>query len=150
MIENWRDPYGAMTTDRSIKIKVFLHEGYRFSDENEEDLKKYLPCIAIIDKIIGDCLYRFTMLTEDGPIKSVGYADAMPIELYSELIENARSSITKDDINVFSKECMIEISKDKKSPTWIITKTDAEGFHHQLALTEDELNNLLNLLLVIL
>ena len=34
---------------------------------------------------------------------------------------------------------MIEITKDKKSPTWIITKTDAEGFHHQLSLTKDEL-----------
>lgn len=34
---------------------------------------------------------------------------------------------------------MIEIAKDKKSSTWIITKTDAEGFHHQLSVTIDEL-----------
>ena len=27
---------------------------------------------------------------------------------------------------------MIEITKDKKSPTWIITKTDNEGFHRQM------------------
>lgn len=34
---------------------------------------------------------------------------------------------------------MIEITKDKKSPTWIITKTDGEGFHHQISVTMDEL-----------
>ena len=37
---------------------------------------------------------------------------------------------------------MIEITKDKKSPTWIITKTDSEGFHHQLSVTIDELEEL--------
>ena len=34
---------------------------------------------------------------------------------------------------------MIEISKDGKSPTWIITKTDSEGFHHQINVTKEEL-----------
>lgn len=34
---------------------------------------------------------------------------------------------------------MIDISKDKKSPTWIITKTDKEGFHSQLHVTKLEL-----------
>lgn len=34
---------------------------------------------------------------------------------------------------------MIEISKDRKSPTWIITKTDSEGFHHQINVTKLEL-----------
>lgn len=34
---------------------------------------------------------------------------------------------------------MIEITKDKKSPTWIISKTDAEGFHHQLQVTTNEM-----------
>ncbi len=37
---------------------------------------------------------------------------------------------------------MIEITKDKKSPTWIITKTDGEGFHHQLSVTSEELFDL--------
>ena len=37
---------------------------------------------------------------------------------------------------------MIEITKDKKSPTWIIAKTDAEGFHHQLSITTEELFDL--------
>ena len=34
---------------------------------------------------------------------------------------------------------MVEIQKDKKSPTWILTKTDKEGFHHQLNLDFDEM-----------
>lgn len=40
---------------------------------------------------------------------------------------------------------MIEIHKDKKAPVWIITKTDNEGFHHQLALTESEMDELVYL-----
>ena len=34
---------------------------------------------------------------------------------------------------------MVEVQKDKKSPTWIFTKTDKEGFHHQLNLDFDEM-----------
>jgi len=34
---------------------------------------------------------------------------------------------------------MIEIKKDKKSPTYVITRTDNEGFHHQLNVTPAEL-----------
>jgi hypothetical protein len=34
---------------------------------------------------------------------------------------------------------MIELTKDKKSSTWIITKTDNEGFHRQISLTNEEL-----------
>ena len=37
---------------------------------------------------------------------------------------------------------MIEITKDKKSPTWIITKTDNEGFHRQMNVTFNEMNEL--------
>lgn len=37
---------------------------------------------------------------------------------------------------------MIEVQRDNKSPTWIITKTDSEGFHRQLQLTEEELRQL--------
>lgn len=37
---------------------------------------------------------------------------------------------------------MIEIKKDSKSPTWIVTKTDNEGFHHQLNVTKPELKEL--------
>lgn len=35
---------------------------------------------------------------------------------------------------------MIEIKKDKKSAdSYIVTKTDSEGFHHQLSLTREEM-----------
>jgi hypothetical protein len=37
---------------------------------------------------------------------------------------------------------MIEITKDKKSPTYIITKTDSEGFHHQINVTPEEVLDL--------
>ena len=37
---------------------------------------------------------------------------------------------------------MIEIIKDKKSPTWIITTADSEGFHRQLNVTFNEMNEL--------
>ena len=40
---------------------------------------------------------------------------------------------------------MIELNKDKKSPTWILTKTDSEGYHRQLNLTKEELDNLVML-----
>lgn len=33
---------------------------------------------------------------------------------------------------------MISLAKDKKSPTWIITKTDKEGYHTQINVTIDE------------
>ena len=34
---------------------------------------------------------------------------------------------------------MIGLEKDRKSDIWVITRTDAEGFHRQLTLTRDEL-----------
>ena len=34
---------------------------------------------------------------------------------------------------------MIELKRDKKSPMWIVTRTDSEGFHSQLTLTREEL-----------
>ncbi len=43
---------------------------------------------------------------------------------------------------------MIEISKDSKSATWILTKTDGEGFHHQMNLTQQELDSLAEILRV--
>ena len=33
----------------------------------------------------------------------------------------------------------IDLKRDGKSAMWIITRTDAEGFHRQLTLTRDEL-----------
>lgn len=33
----------------------------------------------------------------------------------------------------------VDLNKDKKSPMWIVTRTDSEGFHSQLTLTRDEL-----------
>ena len=41
------------------------------------------------------------------------------------------------------KLLMIEIKKDKKGSTWILTKTDKEGFHRQINLTEEEIVELL-------
>ena len=38
---------------------------------------------------------------------------------------------------------MIEISKDSKSQTLVITKTDNEGFHSQLHVTRQELIELI-------
>lgn len=40
---------------------------------------------------------------------------------------------------------MIELKKDRKSPTWIITTTDSEGYHRQINLTEQQLNKLTEL-----
>ena len=40
---------------------------------------------------------------------------------------------------------MVEIKKDKNSPTWILTKTDNEGFHRQVNLTAEELDDLVKL-----
>ena len=40
---------------------------------------------------------------------------------------------------------MVDIKQDKKGKTWIITHTDNEGFHHQLHLTEDEMDELVRL-----
>jgi hypothetical protein len=40
---------------------------------------------------------------------------------------------------------MIEITKDKKTPTWIITRTDSEGFHRQMNVTEEEMDELVRL-----
>ena len=37
---------------------------------------------------------------------------------------------------------MISLSKDKKSPTWTLTRTDSEGYHRQLNLTADELDEI--------
>jgi hypothetical protein len=37
---------------------------------------------------------------------------------------------------------MIDISKDGKSSTWIITKTDSEGYHRQMNVTKDEIKEL--------
>ena len=38
---------------------------------------------------------------------------------------------------------MIEVKKDSKSPTWIITHTDSEGFHKQLQIPKDDMKQLL-------
>lgn len=40
---------------------------------------------------------------------------------------------------------MVDIRPDRKGNTWILTKTDSEGFHYQVALTEDEMNELVRL-----
>lgn len=42
---------------------------------------------------------------------------------------------------------MVEIAKDRKAPipVWTITRTDTEGFHRQLPLTAEEMNDLVRL-----
>lgn len=41
---------------------------------------------------------------------------------------------------------MIDIKKDRKAnDIWVITKTDSEGYHHQLAVTENEMNEIIRL-----
>ena len=37
---------------------------------------------------------------------------------------------------------MISITKDRKSATYIITKTDGEGYHRQMNVTEEEMEEL--------
>lgn len=38
---------------------------------------------------------------------------------------------------------MVDIKEDKKSAdSYIVTKTDSEGFHHQISLTKSELYRL--------
>ena len=42
---------------------------------------------------------------------------------------------------------MVTLLKDRKAKgcVWIITKTDSEGFHRQLALTNDDMHELVRL-----
>lgn len=43
---------------------------------------------------------------------------------------------------------MIALEKDKKSEgSYTVTKTDSEGFHHQISLTKDELLRLNSLIM---
>ena len=41
---------------------------------------------------------------------------------------------------------MISITKDRKSATFIITKTDNEGYHRQMNVTEEEMEELKELI----
>lgn len=40
---------------------------------------------------------------------------------------------------------MIEINKDRKSDTWIITTTDGQGFHRQINVTKEQMDKLVEL-----
>ena len=40
---------------------------------------------------------------------------------------------------------MVTIDRDKKSRMWTITTTDIEGFHRQLAITFDDMRELVRL-----
>ena len=42
---------------------------------------------------------------------------------------------------------MVELKKDRKGETYIITYTDAEGYHRQLNLTRDDLLHLMTLII---
>ena len=42
---------------------------------------------------------------------------------------------------------MVTLTKDRKGDTWIITCTDAEGFHRQLNLTRSDLLHLMALII---
>ena len=41
----------------------------------------------------------------------------------------------------------VELTKDRKSDTWIITTTDGQGFHRQLNVTHEQMHTLYTLLL---
>ena len=79
MRENWNDPFGVSTVDRVVKIKVVIPKGYSFCEEPEknEKLQELLPCIAELTKLCGDCLYKMILITEEGPIRTTGYAANM-------------------------------------------------------------------------
>lgn len=40
---------------------------------------------------------------------------------------------------------MIDIKKDSKGSMWTITRTDSEGFHRQLSVSESDMNELTRL-----
>ena len=42
---------------------------------------------------------------------------------------------------------MVELKKDRKGETYIITYTDAVGYHRQLNLTRDDLLHLMTLII---
>lgn len=42
---------------------------------------------------------------------------------------------------------MVTLTKDSKGKTYIITHTDAEGFHRQMNLTRDDLLHLMALII---
>jgi len=42
----------------------------------------------------------------------------------------------------------VDLTKDRKSDTWIITTTDGQGFHRQLNVTREQMERLENLLWV--
>lgn len=69
----WRDPMRLNGTDRSIKVKAYLTENYDGFGSGYDEHKKYLPCMAILERLSGDSFYDFTLLTEDGPVRSCGY-----------------------------------------------------------------------------
>jgi len=69
----WSDPMNLNGTDRSIKVKVYLPESYSGFGHGSEVHKKYLPCMAILEQLSGDNFYDFTLLTEDGAVRSCGY-----------------------------------------------------------------------------
>ena len=44
---------------------------------------------------------------------------------------------------------MISIVKDRKSATYIVTKTDKEGYHRQMNVSEEEMEELRKLVIAI-
>jgi len=44
---------------------------------------------------------------------------------------------------------MIELKRDRKSHGWLITTTDAEGFHRQLPVTDDDMTELVSTWLIV-
>ena len=44
---------------------------------------------------------------------------------------------------------MVELKKDRKGMTWILTHTDSAGWHKQLNLTPDDLDELVSLWLTL-
>lgn len=69
----WNDTMNLNGTDRSVKVKVYLTDNYDSFGHGSKEHKKYLPCMAILERLSGDNFYDFTLLTEDGPVRSCGY-----------------------------------------------------------------------------
>lgn len=73
IFDNWHDPMNLNGTDRSVKVKAYLPDNYDGFGCGYEEHKRYLPCMAILERLSGDSFYQFSLLTEDGPVRSCGY-----------------------------------------------------------------------------
>ena len=112
MFREWSDPMHLNGTDRSIKVKAYLPESYDGFGGGYEEHEKYLPCMAILERLSGDSFYDFTLLTEDGPVRSCGYG-------YFRLAEEITKKLTR---HVFHIQVMepIKMVEDMSQPVVVV------------------------------